>query len=88
MSISSGYRNERDPSALSLPPREKVQAADRPIFDRSRSGVAPDPRKGFSFGAHSTFHRTAADRRPPSSNTTAVILGDPRPGRSALDRTP
>jgi hypothetical protein len=32
------------------------------------------------------FRRVASDRRPPRGNVTAILMGDPPPGRSALDK--
>jgi hypothetical protein len=64
-----------------------------PVFDRGRSVGSSDPgaRFGLShvsgfaeYGTRYQARRTDRDRAPPRSTVTAILMGDPKPGRSAL----
>ena len=52
-----------------------------PIFGRVQSPGLTNRRGHFDIG----FSRNAKDRAPARSVVTAQLMGDPPPGRSALD---
>jgi hypothetical protein len=59
-----------------------------PVFDRGRHDPKsnnPEIAAGLTpSGLYYQAHRTDRDRAPPRSTVTAILMGDPKPGRSAL----
>lgn len=62
--------------------RQHEARGERPaVFDKARTYVPPGRRGSFDI----SFSRSDKDRAPPRSVVTARLMGDPPPGRSALD---
>ena len=61
----------------------------RPVFDTAQSSRAKGSVLNFvhthARGDYMTIRRDERDRRPAKHNLTALLLGDPKPGRSAQD---
>ena len=69
-------------SRIGEPSHSAVSTCLRTVFDRGREPVNIAPHPPCAFPG---FRRTAADARAPRRVVTAVLMGDPGPGRSAQD---
>lgn len=77
-----GDAGEGGPDVHYRAPR-KACAADTPVFDRGSRDYSLSSKRGRP---QAVFRRTANDLRPCTRNVTAALMGDPGPGRSALDQ--